>query len=141
MRKRISGLISRLTWAQRFLLASLVILVAGMAGIGAWVGQQIQSGVIHQTAAYTALYVSSVMEPNLQELATGDTLTPEHQAMLDRILRETSQGQHITAIKVWDKAGRVVYATDKANMGLTLPIDDELARALRGWVAADISNL
>ena len=141
MRKRISGLVSRLTWAQRFLLASLVVLVAGMAGIGAWVGQQIRGGVIHNTAVYTALYVSSVVEPNLQELVTGNTLTPQHQAMLDNILRQTSQGQHITAVKVWDTTGRVVYATDKANVGLTLPIDDELARALRGWVAADISNL
>jgi signal transduction histidine kinase len=141
MRRWISSVWTRLTWAQRFLLASLVILVTGMAGIGAWVGQQIEMEVIHQTAAYTALYVSSVVEPNLQELADGDTITPEHQAMLDRLLNETSQGQHITAIKVWNKAGRVVYATDKANLGLTFPIDGELARALRGWVAADISNL
>jgi signal transduction histidine kinase len=141
MRRWIGSLMARLTWAQRFLLASLIILVTGMVGIGAWVGQQIESEVIHQTAAYTALYVSSVVEPNLQELAKSDAITLEHQAMLDKLLNETSQGQHITAIKVWNTSGRVVYATDKANLGLMLPIDSELARALRGWVAADISNL
>ncbi len=122
-------------------MASLLILVVGMAGIGAWVSQQIESGVIHQTAAYTALYVTSVVEPNLQELAQSDTVAPEHQAMLDSLLAQTSQGQHITAVKVWNKSGRIVYATDKANLGLTLPIDSELAQALRGWVAADISHL
>ena len=132
---------ARLTWAQRFLLASLVILVLGMAGLGGWMGLQIENSVIHQSAAYTALYVSSIVEPNLQEMAAGDAITPEHQALLDRVLQATSLGQHITAIKIWDPQGRVVYATDAANQGLTLPIDSQLASALRGWVAADISNL
>ena len=132
---------SRLTWAQRFMLASLVILVAGMVGIGWWIGQQIESSVIHQTAAYTALYVSSVVEPNLQELADGDSITPEHQAMLARLLQDTSLGQHITAVKVWNTQGRVVYATDAENVGLTFAVDQDLARALRGWVASDISQL
>lgn len=121
--------------------ASLVILIAGMAGLGWWMGLQIENSVIHETAAYTALYVSSIVEPNLQELATGDAITPEHQAMIDRVLQETSVGHSITAIKIWDMEGRIVYATDAANLGLTLPVDDQLASALRGWVAADISNL
>jgi signal transduction histidine kinase len=121
--------------------ASLVILIVGMAGLGWWMGLQIENSVIHETAAYTALYVSSIVEPNLQELATGDAITPEHQAMIDQALQETSLGHSITAIKIWDKEGRIVYATDAANLGLTLPVDDQLASALRGWVAADISNL
>jgi hypothetical protein len=47
--------LKRLSLAQRFMLASLVILVAGMLGIGWWVGQQIEAGVVHRTAATTAL--------------------------------------------------------------------------------------
>jgi signal transduction histidine kinase len=135
------GFFTHLTWAQRFMLASLVILVLGMAGLGWWMGLQIESSVIHQSAAYSALYVSSIVEPNLQEMAAGDTLTPAHQAALDQLLQETALGQHITAVKIWDKQGRIVYATDSANLGLNLPIDSQLASALRGWVAADISNL
>ncbi len=141
MRLRISLFFARLTWAQRFMLISLVILVAGMAGIGAWIGQQIEDGVIHQTAAYTALYVSSVVEPNLQELANVDSITPEHQAALAQLLQDTSLGQNITAVKIWDRQGRVLYATDRAAVGQVFPIDSELASALRGWVASDISNL
>ncbi len=141
MRHRIKTRLARLTWAQRFMLASLVILVAGMAGIGWWIEQQIESGVIHQTASYTALYVSSLVEPELQELANGSALTPEHQAALARLLEDTSLGQHITAVKVWDKQSRVVYATDVENVGLLFPSNLGLGRALRGWVASDISTL
>lgn len=141
MRLRMKSFFTHLTWAQRFMLISLVILVAGMAGIGAWIGQQIEDGVIHQTAAYTALYVSSVVEPNLQELANTDSISPEHQAALAQLLQDTSLGQNITAVKIWDMQGRIVYATDPATVGQVFPIDSELASALRGWVASDIGNL
>ncbi len=141
MFKKIRDFFGRLSWAQRFMLASLVILIAGMLGMGWWVGQQIETGVIHQTAANTALFVSSVVEPNLQELATGDTITPEHQAMLARLLQDTSLGQHITTLKVWDKQGRIVYDTDSQNVGQVFAIEPELASALRGWVSSGITNM
>lgn len=141
MRQRFKTFLARLTWAQRFMLASLIILVAGMIGVGGWVGQQIESGVIHQTAAYTSLYVSSVVEPDLQELANSDSITPEHQIMITQALQDTSLGQNITAVKVWNLQGRIVYATEPANLGLAFPVDSDLSRALHGWVSSDISTL
>jgi signal transduction histidine kinase len=132
---------ARLTWAQRFMLASLVILVLGMLGLGWWVSQEIQTSVVQETADNVALYVSGIVEPNVQELVTGDSITPEHQALLARTMNDTSLGQHITAVKVWDMQGRVVYATDSQDIGRTFPVDADLNHALHGWVAADISTL
>ena len=66
------------TLAQRFMLASLVILIVGMLGIGVWVGNEIKNGVIHRTGATTALYVDSFVAPLLQELGTTGTLSPQH---------------------------------------------------------------
>lgn len=123
------------------MLVSFFIIVAGMAATGWWVGMQIESGVVHQTASNTALYVTSVVEPNLQEIASGGALAPQHTALLERLLQDNGLGQHITEVKVWDKSGRVIYATDPANVGQVFPIDAELARALHGWVASDITVL
>ena len=63
------------TLAQRFMLASLVILIAGMLGIGLWIGNEIRNGVIHRTGATTALYVDSFVAPLLQELGTSGVLS------------------------------------------------------------------
>lgn len=131
----------QLSWAQRFLLASLLILVSGMAGIGWWVCQQIQSGVVHQTGANTALYVSSIVEPNFQDLSNGNALTPEHTALLTQLLQANSLGQHITTVKIWDKTGHIVYATEPQDIGAVFTIDGNLAHALHGWVASDIRVL
>ena len=86
MRLWITKFLKRLSLAQRFMLASLVIFVAGMIGLGAWIGQQIANAIVHHTATTTALYVDSFIA-HVQELARSDTLTPEHVATLRGLLQ------------------------------------------------------
>jgi signal transduction histidine kinase len=132
--------IRQATLAQRFMLASLVILIAGMAGIGLWVGDQIKNGVIHRTGATTALYVDSFVAPLLQDLGSADTLSPEHHEKLDKLLQDTPMGQQIVTLKVWDPTGKVVYSTDDTT-GQTFPIGEGLATAIWGQVSSEISQL
>src|SRR5574338_725138 len=81
--------LERATLAQRFMLASLIILIAGMTGIGIWIGNEIKNGVIHRTGATTALYVDSFVAPHLQELGTTGTLSPESHQKLSKLLQDT----------------------------------------------------
>jgi signal transduction histidine kinase len=128
------------TLSQRFMLASLIILIVGMAGIGLWTGNEIKNGVIHRTGATTALYVDSFVAPLLQELGTTGALTPEHRDQLSNLLRDSSMGQQIVSFKVWDPTGKVVYSTD-GTAGQTFPIKEGLARAILGQVSSEISKL
>jgi signal transduction histidine kinase len=142
MGTRIRKAFNRLSLARRFMLASFVILVAGMFSTAAWVGDQIEQGVIHRTAATTAVYVDSILSPNLQELAThGDALSPEHVDTLNHLLTDTSFGQRIAAFKVWNKWGQIVYSADPQLIGQSFPVQGGLATALQGEVAARISDL
>ena len=136
-----ADLLKRLSLAQRFMFASLIILVSGMLGIGWWVGRRIEVGVVHRTAATTALYVDSMITPHVQELAEAQTISPGQTQMLSRLLQDTSLGQQIVVLKIWDANGRIVYSTDPANIGRVFPVEDDLAQAWRGWVAAEISDL
>jgi signal transduction histidine kinase len=139
---RVEGFLNRLTLAQRFMLASLIILVAGMIGIGWWVGQQIKAGVVHRTAATTALYVDSFISPHLQELGQAPAISPQHVEALNKLLRDTPMGQQIVSFKVWDKAGRVLYSTDDpASIGQVFPMEERLAMAWEGKVTSQISSL
>ena len=133
--------LKRLSLAQRFMLASLIILVSGMFGIGQWIGQEIEAGVIHRTAATTALFVDSFVAPNLQELSGADVLSAEHIGALGRLLQHTPLGQHIAAFKVWNAGGRVLYSSNPASIGQVFSMNDSLARAWRGEVSARISDL
>lgn len=131
---------ARLSVAQRFLLGSLIILVAGMAGVGAWVSRQIADGVTHRTAPTTALYVDSLIAPSLQDLSSADTLSTAAVDRLDWLFADTPLGQEIAVFQVWDRNGRIVYSTVPELVGKTLPVEDELASALDGEVTADVGR-
>src|SRR5690554_876795 len=133
--------LKNLTLSQKFALASLLIILAGMAGIGAWVQKQIEKGVIHRAGAVTALYVDSFVAPNLQELGWGEELQPEHEEYLRTLLQETQLGRHIVAFKVWDTRGRLLYSTDDSQVGKTYPMHEGFLRARLGEVSARISQL
>lgn len=141
MSKQIVSLLAHLSLAQRFTFASLVILASGMIGIGAWVAQKIEEGVVDRTGATTALYVDSAVAPLLQELAQGETLKAENLASLNTLLHDSPLGQQIVIFKVWNSQGKVLYSTDQAEVGQSFPVEKGLADALKGNVAAKITDL
>jgi signal transduction histidine kinase len=53
----------------------------------------------------------------------------------------TSLGQQIVVMKVWDKTGRVVYSTIPDAIGQTFPIEPRLQQSLDGEVTTRISSL
>lgn len=135
------GFFRRMSLSQQFMLAGLVILLAGLLGIGAWVERQIVQGVINSTGATTALYVDSFVSPNLQELGESDTLRPEHMAALSSLLQDTPMGQQIVEFKVWDTRGRLLYSTDASAIGRAYPMHEGLLRARLGEVVSSVSTL
>lgn len=138
MLPRIENAFGGMSVATRFMLATLVVLVVAMVGVGAWVARLIEDGVVQRTAAATALYVDSLVAPALQGMDEGREPTAEGIAELDWLLGETPLGQQVAEFRVWDIGGRVVYSTEPGTVGEAAPVADELAQALAGRVSADI---
>jgi signal transduction histidine kinase len=133
--------LKNLNLSQRFMLASLLILLAGMVGIGAWVQNQIVTGVIHRTGATTALYVDSFVSPKVQELGAAGELSQAHRDELSQLLNNTPMGRQIVAIKIWDTRGKLLYSTNPNAIGKTFPMHEGMLRARIGEVVSEISQL
>ena len=140
MVRKILYLYNKLTLAQAFMLASLVVIAAAMLGLGAWVGGQIKTGVINRSGATTALYVDSFVAPLLQDLGKAETISAQNSATLSKLLHETSLGQQIVAFKVWDLNGRVIYSTDPTLVGKIFPMQEPLILASQGNVSTRVNN-
>ena len=138
---RIKNFTARWGLVQRFTLASFIIMLLGMFGIGRWVGEQIKQGVVEETAATTALYMDSFIAPNLQELSQPKPISQEHVAVLSNLLLKTNLGRQMVSFKVWDREGRIIYSTIPALIGQTFPDDLDQAPAWQGEVVAEISDL
>ena len=131
----------RLSLFQRFSITGFVIMVLGTLGIGWWLGDQIKAGVVRESASTSALYMTSFIAPNLQELSTSSSLTPWHLTVLSRVLAQADLGRQIVTFKVWNHQGRILYSSNPDLIGRVFPIDEDLAAAWQGNVAANISNL
>ncbi len=115
VKARLGNLWRQLSLARQYMLASLTVLVCCMAGVGWWVSQQIQAGVVRETATTTALYMNSFVAPLIQELAYQDHLEPAHVTSLDRLVSETPLGRQVTSFKIWTRDGRIVYSTNRVH--------------------------
>jgi signal transduction histidine kinase len=133
--------LKNLSLSQRFMFASLVILLAGMVGIGAWVQRQIVTGVIHRTGATTALYVDSFVAPQVQELGDSGEISPAYREALSKLLTNTPMGKQIVVIKIWDTRGKLIYSTNPSAIGKTFPMHEGLLRARLGEVVSSVSQL
>lgn len=137
----LSRLWQGLSLAGQFLLAGSLVFLAGMIVIAVFVTHQIEGGVTRNTAASTALYMSSLVEPLLQELAHRDTLSPETRAELDDLRQNTSLGRRIVSFKVWKEGGLIAYSSRSEIIGMRFDTTPNLERAWKGEVAAEFDTL
>ena len=72
--KRLAGIWSGLSLAWQFVIAGGIGLLAVMLVVGLWVTSQIRDGVLHNSAATTALYVDSVIAPLLPDMRKSQEL-------------------------------------------------------------------
>jgi signal transduction histidine kinase len=127
--------------AVQFLLASLAVLLLSMGVVGAWVGGQIEAGVLDHFAAMSAFYVDSVISPSLQVLDTSAVLDDDEIAHLQGLLDATLRGRRVVTVKVWSMDGTVLFSPDNALIGRNYGVDEDLGLALQGVVNANISDL
>jgi diguanylate cyclase (GGDEF)-like protein len=57
------------------------------------------------------------------------------------VLRASVAGREIARIKIWNRSGRAVYATDHTLIGHTFTPSEELREALGGETASEVSDL
>jgi signal transduction histidine kinase len=132
---------TRLTLARQFALVSFICLLAGMLGMGTWVGHQIEQGVTNRTAAITALYVDSYISIYLQELVDGNEISEANLVALEQLLSPSLLGQQITSFRIWSPEGVILYSPNPDLIGRQYPVKDELERALAGEVQSHLSDL
>ena len=60
---------------------------------------------------------------------------------IDALIRDTLLSANIVRIKIWNRAGLLIYSDDSSIMGKTFPITKEMMEAFHGEIATEISRL
>ena len=141
MLSRIRKFLAQGTLIQQFTIGSLIIMILGMVSIGRWIEEQIKVGVVNEAGVTTADYMDSFISPNIQELASSNSISTEHYAALNSLFSDTELGRRTVSIKIWDKDHRIIYSNKPSLVGKIFANNEDQIAAWQGHVSANISNL
>jgi signal transduction histidine kinase len=118
-----------------------VVLICGMAVIGAWVGSRMEDGVLQHAASDAVLNMDHFVKPLVQDLAKGPNLPEAVQQSLSAVLTGKTLGRDVAVIKIWSPLGTISYSNRSDLIGRTYPIFNNLRQALNGQVVAEFDDL
>ncbi|MEH6628965.1 MAG: sensor histidine kinase [Motiliproteus sp.] len=130
-----------LSLSLQFVTMGAVVLIIGMIVMGFWVTRQIEQGVLNNTAASTALFMRSFIEPEVQELSFSDKLDADTRQQLDQLLQASDLSRRIISFKVWKEEGYIAYSSRPSIIGKTFPTTPNLRKAWTGVVTAEFDTL
>jgi diguanylate cyclase (GGDEF)-like protein len=131
----------RLGLVGKFALASLLPIVALGLVLAHYLKGQIEERALANARQAAVLSSRLGIQPLLSPADLSDGLTPEKLRSLDASLRTDLIGTDVARVKIWSRDGRVIYSDDRELVDQRFPPSDELAEALDGEVASEVSNL
>lgn len=122
----------RLSPARQFLAASLLVILAGMAGVGWWLSTEIERRVLNYSSNTASIYLRSLVSPLLQNMDGLHALAPAEADTLTFLLRDTPISEQVVAFVLWGPHGEILYSSEPEQIGQVFTPDEDLARAWQG---------
>jgi len=86
------------------------------------------------------LIAQAGVQPLLSEQDLAGGLTSAQVDQINQRLQGASLSDEVRRIKVWNRAGEVIYSDNPALIGRTFAIDDDLKEALEGKASASVTD-
>ena len=121
-----------------------VIALVPVVVLGIVLARALSSDVQQRYLDSSRTSAESLTEVAIQPLFTAGELTsglsPDDVNTIDAKLQGSAVDTEIRRLKVWNRAGDVVYSDNHALIGKRFPIDDDLGNALNGHSSASITT-
>jgi hypothetical protein len=113
--------------------------LAGMTYLGFYVADHIRDHAIQRAATGVALYMDSVVERHVQELASKSTLSEANLQALERLLSPASMHRPVVAFRVW-KNDTIIFGNEHQLIGRTFPLTPARKMAAQGHVGVELDH-
>src|SRR5919108_1540003 len=124
----------------RFGLLAIVPVVALGAILAAELNADVQQRYLDSERTSATLITQVGIQPLLDSRQVAGGLTPAEVSEIDAKLQGAAVSDQVPRIKVWNRAGMVVYSDNHALVGRTFGIDDDLREALEGHPSASVTS-
>jgi signal transduction histidine kinase len=119
---------------------ALVPLVALGVLLARELNADVQQRYIETTRSSATLITQVGIQPLLSVSQVANGLTPAEVAQMDVSLQGAAVSNEVRRIKVWNRAGVIVYSDNHALIGRTFQIDHDLGDALAGTSSASVTS-
>ena len=123
--------------ARKLTVALSIAIVCATVYAGSVVAQHIQDLFANKAGAGTALYMDSVVEPLVQELAAKPSLSEVNRLALERLMSPASSGKPVVAFRIW-VSDRIVFSSRGEFVGKRFASTPARARAFEGDVVSSL---
>jgi signal transduction histidine kinase len=124
----------------RFGLLALIPVVALGAVLAHELNVDIQQRYLDTERASATLITQVGIQPLLNEQQMYRGMTTDEIAQTDQRMQGAKANNDVVRIKVWNRAGTVVYSDNHALIARTFKIDDDLDAALAGTSKASVTD-
>jgi hypothetical protein len=121
-------------------LLALVPVVALGVVLAHVLNSDIQQRYLDTSKSSATLIAQVGIQPLLNEQQVTNGLSSSEIAQVNDKLQGAALSNEVDRIKVWNRAGTIVYSDNPALIGKTLPIDDDLGSALAGTSSASLTT-
>jgi diguanylate cyclase (GGDEF)-like protein len=129
------GLLGKFAFAS---LAAIVLLAFVLAHV---LRAEVRQRALANARQDAALLDRVLVQPQLTRADLLRGMSDARVRALDRALQASLDGRQIARIKVWNRSGKAVYASDHSLIGRSFPLSDELREAFEGNTASEVSDL
>jgi signal transduction histidine kinase len=121
-----------------------VIALAPVLVLGVVLARALNSDVQQRYLDTAQASATILTQVGVQPLFTADEITnglsPDAVSAIDAKLQGAAVSTEVRRLKVWNRAGTVIYSDNHSLIGQTFPIDDDLRGALGGAPSASITS-
>jgi signal transduction histidine kinase len=119
---------------------AFVVMVAGMASMGALVTWQIAKSVTTVKAASAAFSVNNFIAPYVQELTSSEKLSSKSIADLKHAIDHSGLRAQVTSLRIWRRDGFVAYSDEPHAGESQYPKNSIASRAWSGTVQVQFDD-
>jgi signal transduction histidine kinase len=129
-----------LDFYARLTAAAALLIACGISVIGVLAASHIEDAIVQRSAAGTALYMDSVIERHVQDLAAGNALSIEDREAIEKLLAPAAIGRPVVSFRIW-VGDTVVFSNRKELVGRSFEQEASRRRAWPGEVVAEFGRL
>lgn len=138
--QRVCAALRRLSRSSQFVIAASIILGLTMTFVGNLVSKTIERSAVQAAADTGALYMTTFLEPYVQELTTTSSLSVQTAQAIDHLMTSPTLSAHVISVKIWGPDGTILYSTNKDLVNKSFSTT-EIALALQGKTVTEWGEL